>query len=443
MTQTPWGDASQLRAHKLAPGFRLPPESVARNQRWRLLAAMVAAVAEKGYERTTVSDVVELSGVSRTAFYKHFENKESCFVAAVDETLGFAMTAVSAGYHSSGTWDERLLAAFGAFVDEVIQQPAAARVCFLEVYVAGRTAIEHADRGAADFEQMIRQSYEQSPAHAGLPAQVVHGIVGGVRKVIFTQLRLGKEAGLADLAPQLATWALAYEAPSTPLRKPRVRPVDDGEARFVAHDQVERIFAALAAVVREKGYGAMTLDDVAERASTSFSTFYNHFRTKEDAFLAAYDSGVAQAYAAALPPYQRAPDWPHAVRAALDGFLGYLARETNWAHAGVVEVLAAGQRGMERRDNAIEMFGALLDPGYELAPDTPSIAKEAVGGAVFDLIYDHIQERGAERLLELLPLTTFIALAPFVGADDAAAIANERSPRRTPARVRASTDSAS
>ena len=87
MTETPWGNSEQLRAHKLAPGLRLPAEEVAHNQRRRLLAAMVASVAEHGYERTTVGDVVEMSGVSRTAFYRHFANKEDCFVAAVDGTI--------------------------------------------------------------------------------------------------------------------------------------------------------------------------------------------------------------------------------------------------------------------------------------------------------------------------------------------------------------------
>jgi AcrR family transcriptional regulator len=434
MTRTPWGDASQLRARKLAPGFRLPPDSVARNQRWRLLAAMVAAVAENGYERTTVSDVVEMSGVSRTAFYRHFTNKEECFVTTVDETLSFALAAIAEGYKREGDWNDRLMGAFEAFVDQIVAQPAAARVCFLEVYVAGRTAIEHVDQGADAFERMIASEFERSPEHAGLPPAVIRGIVGGVRKVIFKRLRLHDEAGLPAIAPELADWARSYRKPSDPIRRRRSRTAPDGEGepRFVEHDQVERIFAALAAVVHEKGYWAMTLDDVAEQASTSFSTFYSHFRTKEDAFLAAYDNGLAQAYAAALPPFQRAPDWPHAVRAGLEGFLGYLAREPNWAHAGIVEVLAAGRRGMERRDNAIEMFGALLEPGFELAPETPRIAGEAIGGAVFDLLYDHIRERGAERLLELQPVLTFIALAPFTGADEAAAVANERSRRRAP-----------
>jgi AcrR family transcriptional regulator len=432
MTRTPWGDASQLRARKLAPGFRLPADSVARNQRWRLLAAMVAAVADNGYERTTVSDVVEMSGVSRTAFYRHFANKEECFVTAVDETLAFALAAVAEGYKREGDWNDRLMGAFEALVDQIVTQPAAARVCFLEVYVAGRTAIQHADEAAAAFERMIAAEFERSPVHAGLPPAVIHGIVGGVHKVIFKRLRLHQEAELPALAPELADWARSYRKPSEPIRRRRTRavPAGDGEPRFVEHDQVERIFAALAAVVHEKGYWAMTLDDVAERASTSFSTFYSHFRTKEDAFLAAYDSGLAQAYAAALPPYQRAPDWPHAVRAGLEGFLAYLVRETNWAHAGIVEVLSAGRRGMERRDNAIEMFAALLEPGFELSPETPRVASEAIGGAIFDLLYEQIRERGAERLLELQPVLTFIALAPFTGADEAASVANERPRRR-------------
>ena len=60
--RTPWGDAGTLRERKLRPGQRLPPEEVARNQRERLFAALVAVVAEKGYEATRVADLLDLSG---------------------------------------------------------------------------------------------------------------------------------------------------------------------------------------------------------------------------------------------------------------------------------------------------------------------------------------------------------------------------------------------
>jgi len=429
MTLTPWGDSSQLRARKLAPGYRLPPESVARNQRWRILAAMIAAVAEHGYERTAVRNVVELSGVSRTAFYRQFANKEDCFAVAVGEAIDFAMAAVRSAYSGDGSWDRRLLAAFDAFVEQIVEQPAAARACLIEVYVAGGAATKRADAGLAAFEQMVQASYDQSPRHAGLPAPVVRGIVGGVRKVVYTSLREDREAGLGELAPDLVRWALSYEAPAEALRRPKSRPLEPAP-RPADDDQVERIFAALVDVVVEKGYQAMTLDDVAERAATSLSTFYSHFRTKRDAFLAAYDAGAARTYAAALPAYRRAPDWPHAVRAALEGMLTFLAREPQWAHAGVVEVLAAGVDGMERRDHAIATFAALLEPGYELAPEVPRLAADAIGGAVFDLLYEQVLRHGPARLPDLLPVTTFIALAPFVGSDRAVAVANERARRR-------------
>lgn len=437
MTRTPWGDSEQLRARKLAPGYRLPADSVARNQRWRLFAALVAAVDERGYERTTVGDVVELSGVSRTAFYRQFENKEQFFIAAVDTILEFAMTSVANAYAEAADrdWDAQLVAAFEAFVNDMVTQPAAARMCLLEVHVAGRDAVDHADRGAAQFERMLRQNWARSPERHGVPPVVIAGVVGGIRKVIASHLLRGEEGRLPALTEDLSEWARAYTTPATPIRQPRVRPVPPGQGRFAAHDQVERIFAAMAAVTAEKGYGATTLDDVAERASTSFGTFYNHFRTKEEAFLAAYDAGVAQAYAAALPPFQRAPDWPHAIRAALEGFFGYLAAEPNWAYGGIIEVLAVGRRGMERRDQAIEMFAGMLAPGFEQAPEVPAIAKDAIAGALLELMYQHIRKRGPERLMELVPAGTFMTLTPFVGPDAASAVANERSRRRAGARA--------
>ena len=68
----------------LPPGRGTPREEAERNQRERLFAAMVATVAEKGYEATTVADLVELSGVSRSAFYRHFADRKACFLAAIE-----------------------------------------------------------------------------------------------------------------------------------------------------------------------------------------------------------------------------------------------------------------------------------------------------------------------------------------------------------------------
>ena len=84
MTRTPWGDSDTLSSRKLPPGTGTPREQVVRSQRERLFGAMVAVSSERGYAATTVADLIALSGVSRSAFYEHFANKDECFVATLE-----------------------------------------------------------------------------------------------------------------------------------------------------------------------------------------------------------------------------------------------------------------------------------------------------------------------------------------------------------------------
>src|SRR5690348_7601622 len=96
MVITPWGDSDRLRAMKLPPGPAGAGREVAGNQRRRLLAAMVASIAERGYEETGVADLAEISGVSPRSFYQHFASKEDCFLAAVDGALSLLVERILA-----------------------------------------------------------------------------------------------------------------------------------------------------------------------------------------------------------------------------------------------------------------------------------------------------------------------------------------------------------
>ena len=55
-----------------------------RSQRERLLAGVVRVTATKGYQASSVADILKEAGVGRETFYKHFKDKEDCFVAAND-----------------------------------------------------------------------------------------------------------------------------------------------------------------------------------------------------------------------------------------------------------------------------------------------------------------------------------------------------------------------
>lgn len=420
--KTPWGDAGLLRDRKLRPGRRLPAEEVARNQRERLFAAMVAVVADKGYEATRVADLLELSGVSRSAFYEHFKDKEECLLAALDEFVGPTITAI-AGRGDQPPSEAQARAAFDAFIGLTVEQAAAARMCFVEIYAAGPRAVAEIDSSIDAFQDFVAETLEQMPGRKGMPPELVRALVGGLRKIIHTRLYRGEEEELVELVPQMWNWGLAYLPPPVPLRRPRAKPPSDGE-RARGYDPAERILRALASVIAEKGYGATTIGDVAARASISLSTFYANFADKEEAMIAAVDSGSAQMLATTLPAFRRAPDWAHAVRGAFGAMFAFCAAEPAYTTLGAVDVYAAGRRVLEQRDQVMKGMEALLAPGYERRPDVSPIAAEAIGGAIYSMIYDQVKRSGPETMLEIAPLATYVALAPFLGAEEACAIAN-------------------
>jgi AcrR family transcriptional regulator len=254
-----------------------------------------------------------------------------------------------------------------------------------------------------------------------MPEEIAHAIVGGVQKVLHKRLYRDKVDELPGLVDGLWEWIFCYPVPPGPLKATRRRNVKTMpfEQRQALASPPERILRALAAVVAEKGYPDTTVADVVEKASTSQRTFYEHFKNKEDAIVAALDSGSAHMLAAALPAFRRAPDWKNAVHDTIEAMFAFGAEEPEYARMGGVEMYAAGKRALDQREVVTEGMEGLLAPGYELKPDTPPIAAEAVGGALYSLLYDHVNRKGPETLPQIVPILVYVTLAPFLEAEDA------------------------
>ena len=424
MVRTPWGDAGELRERKLRPGRGTPREEAEKNQRERLFAALVATVDEKGYEATTVADLVKLSGVSRSAFYRHFDDKQACFLAAVEALVEPTLKRLDDEAGEAAERD-RARRAFELLIELIVRQPAAAKTCIVEIYAAGPEGAALVDRTMDSATALAQRLLEQDPEHQGLPPDLVRAIVGGIQKVIHKRLYRGQEEELVELAPQLWDWIFRYPVPPGPLKATRRRTVkaQPFEERQGQSNPPERLLRALAAVVAEKGYPDATVAEIVERAQTSQRTFYEHFKNKEDAIVAALDSGSAHMLAAALPAFRRAPDWQHAVHDTIEAMFHFGAEEPEYARLGGVEMYAAGKRALDQREVVTEGMEGLLAPGYELAPDAPPVAAEAVGGALYSLLYDHVNKKGPETLPNLVPTLVYVTLAPFLSAAEAYEVA--------------------
>lgn len=383
------------------------------NQRARLFGAVIAVVSSKGYETATVADVVELSGVSRSDFYRHFANKGECLAAAAAELVEPTLAELRA----TGGGE----AALRRLLELVDSQPAAARVWFVELPAAGGAGEAVAEQGAAALSRQFAQLADAAGG-SGPDPELAGILTGGVQKLIHTRLHRAREERLAPLAGELWRWLASVSPPPAPLPMRRSRLKVRGG--FQGYTPAERIARAVATIVAEKGYLGMSTDDIAAEASISLSTFYGHFADKRDAVLAALEMSGAQIMALAGPAARRASDWKQGVRSLYEAICAYFAAEPEMAQLATVGVYGAGPQALARRDRVIDSLAAMLAPGYEENPSAPTLSAEAAAATVYALIARHVRSKGPESLPSVVPLATYVTLVGFVGAERAAAIAN-------------------
>lgn len=426
MTVTPWGDPQTLCSQRLRPGPGGVREEVVRRQRERLFAATVATVAERGYAATRVADVIELAGISRSTFYRDFDNLHDCFVQTLDAIVTGVEAGMVAALEGDRPWDQRLRDCFGTLIDMVAAQPAAARLCFVEAYVAGPDAVACVDRTARAVGRRVLAVVAESPERAGMPREVAGAVLGGLRTVIQVRLYTGRERELPGLAPQLMDWALGYRAPPVPLPKPRRRPAAPPAPVRDPLDPGQRIIDALTTVVANRSYGGTTTTEIAGSAEISLSTLYDRFENKDAALLAAFDDAMLRMLEVALPAYRQAEDWPRGVRAGIETLLAYLSHEPDTAQLAAQAVWAGGPPAVTRVEESMAGFRALLAEGLRGRSGASGVAAEAIGASILALGYDHLARRGAKRLYEIAPAAAFVALAPAIGTLEACTVVSER-----------------
>ncbi len=170
---------------------------------------------------------------------------------------------------------------------------------------------------------------------------------------------------------------------------------------FVAANQRERITAAVGQAAAELGYAEMSVEAIVARAGVSRRTFYQHFKNKEDAFLAAYDAVVRQQSRHIRRAYFEETTVQQRLRAGIRAYMEFIASEPGLARMCIVEVLAAGPRAMAKRAEAMQMFAEIIEDNiHELIPGCrrAALAAETIVGGIHEVVLSRIL---ADRIDEL------------------------------------------
>ncbi len=204
----------------------------------------------------------------------------------------------------------------------------------------------------------------------------------------------------------------------------RLPPGRHGLSRvFVAENQRERLLNGVVEAVAEYGYNATTIAKITAAAKISRRTFYEYFEGKEDCFAAAYEMIEAHVLNSMLAAPGAGEEWPERVRARLAALLDVLSRDAAVARCFLVEPLAAGGEVVARYREAMQLLAAALRPEPPPSELNMEVRDQALVGGIATLIVRRLNSAGPARLPELLPDLTELALAPYVGREEAKRLA--------------------
>lgn len=191
---------------------------------------------------------------------------------------------------------------------------------------------------------------------------------------------------------------------------------------YVAANQRERILDAVVDVVAFKGYVAMSVEDIVSTAGVSRRTFYDNFKSKDEAFLQAFDAIGGEAVQRVGAAYDASARFADGVIACLRAFLEFAASEPRYADMCIVEVLAAGPPAIERRNAVMKALAELLHRGAETIPDgirPPRLTAETVIGGIYEVIYSRVLQGESSGLVSLLPDLAYSMMLPYLGHEAA------------------------
>lgn len=209
MASDPPGETPELpdELARLPPGRHgLPPEFVEQNQRRRLIASLVQVVAERGFNATTITAIVEGASITSATFYKYFDDVEACYLAAFDSAVDLLGERLVEAYASQTEWPLKVRASLAALLNFFAASPALGRLCLVEPFVAGPAISRSYQKASERLVPYLREGRALSGDQGSLPETTERGLLGSIASQVAR--KLPDAAALPRLLPDLTQFAL-------------------------------------------------------------------------------------------------------------------------------------------------------------------------------------------------------------------------------------------
>jgi AcrR family transcriptional regulator len=166
-----------------------------------MLQGMLEAVGATGYEQATVQDAIERAGLYRQAFYDSFDDKEDCYLQAIDAGSAWIELSMREAAAGETTWRGQLRGAMTGLLRYLDEHPDIGRALLVEVHVAGPRAVQKRTEAMERAVQLMDLARVEGDDTA--PAISAEAVVAGILAVLHTRLSGDETGGFERLLPEL------------------------------------------------------------------------------------------------------------------------------------------------------------------------------------------------------------------------------------------------
>ena len=185
------------------------PDLVYQAQHARLLEGLAASIREKGLAQTQVTDIVAHAHASRRTFYKHFPDKDSCFVELTNTLSKVLLEQVERAIDREATLATQIDQAIDTYVDALLNEPGltatfASPALGERIVIAQRDGVE---RYARLLVSVVAADAERDPAVAPISLPRAYMLVSGCNQAMMRAVARSEDLG--ELAGEIKAFMKA------------------------------------------------------------------------------------------------------------------------------------------------------------------------------------------------------------------------------------------
>ncbi|MEV4154952.1 TetR/AcrR family transcriptional regulator [Nocardia salmonicida] len=249
-----------------------------RNRREIILRTAATAFAERGFHRTSMTDIAAATGVTHAAVYRHFRTKQELLGSCLRESLDLIITRVDSARENPAD----VGAALHELVGVTLEIRGVARLWQLEF-----RSLTPVDRvgilsRAVRLTQLIRESV--GLRRPGLAPNELEALSWIVLSVVTSpsnhRIQLPTDRFVATLDAVLAA-VVDVDLPGGDARSSTIESGGtEPDVRSETDSRSERMIIAAAHLFEERGFGAVSIEDIGAAVGVSGAALYHHFAGK-------------------------------------------------------------------------------------------------------------------------------------------------------------------